>query len=123
MGIFLFLGAVTASVSAIPLLWPGTFLERLWTLNPKAYKELAPLGSAVGILFLLLGAILGVVGVGWFRRRQWGWRLAVGIIATQVLGDVYSGIRGNWLGGLTGVVIAGGLLLFLIRPKIRQAFD
>ena len=64
MGIFLFLGAVTASVSAIPLLWPGTFLERLWTLNPKAYKELAPLGSAVGILFLLLGAILGVAGVG-----------------------------------------------------------
>jgi hypothetical protein len=119
MGVFLFFGAVTASVSAIPLLWPETSLDRLWTLNPKAYQELAPFGRSVGILFLLLGATLSAAGIGWFRCRLWGWRLAVAIIAAQVLGGV---IRGDWLGGVAGVVIAGSLLFFLLRRKIKEAF-
>ena len=29
-----------------------------------------------------------VVGIGWFRRSLSGWRLAVAIIATHVLGDL-----------------------------------
>jgi hypothetical protein len=36
-------------------------------------------------------------GIGWFRRRLWGWRLVVVIIATQVLGDVVSFVRGDLL--------------------------
>jgi hypothetical protein len=50
-------------------------------LNPIAYKQLAPLGGTVAILFLLLGAALITAGVGWFRRRLWGRRLGVAIIA------------------------------------------
>ena len=82
MGIFLFFGSITASLAATTLLWPGTVLDRVWALNPVAYKQLAPLGGTVGLLFLLLGAILATSGIGWFRRRLWGWRLAVVIIAT-----------------------------------------
>jgi|ERR1022692_1393959 hypothetical protein len=87
----------------------------------KRFSELAPLGSTVGILFLLLGAALTTPGVGWFRRRLWGWRLAVVIIATQVVGDVVNCVRGDLLRGGTGVIIAGALLLFLLQPKIRDA--
>ena len=57
MGIFLFFGASMASLAAATLLWRGTALDRLWTLNPTAYKQLAPLGRIVGIFFLLLGAV------------------------------------------------------------------
>jgi hypothetical protein len=56
VGIFFFFGAIMASLGATTLLWPGTALDRIWDLNPIAYKQLAPLGGAVGILFLLLGA-------------------------------------------------------------------
>lgn len=111
-----------ASLAATTLLWRGTALDRLWTLNPTAYKQLAPLGRAVGILFLLLGSALAAAGIGWFRCRLWGWRLAVVIISTQVLGDVVNCIRGDWLRGGTGVIIAGALLLFLLRPRIRATF-
>jgi len=31
-------------------------------------------------------------------------------------------IRGDWLGGFSGVVIAGSLLFFLLRQKIKEAF-
>jgi len=76
----------------------------------------------VGILFLLLGVSLITAEIGWFRRRLWGWRLAVAIISTQVLGDVVNCVRGDWLRGGTGVIIAGALLLFLLQPRTRAAF-
>ena len=122
IGIFLFFGASMACLAATTLLWRGTALDCLWKLNPTAYKQVAPLGRIVGILFLVLGAALITAGVGWFRRRLWGWRLAVVIVSTQVLGDVVNCVRGDWLRGGTGVIIAGGLLLFLLRSKIRAAF-
>jgi hypothetical protein len=123
IGMFLFFGAIMASLAAITLLWRGTVLDRLWALNPIAYKQLAPLGGTVGILFLLLGAALTTAGIGWFRRRLWGWRLAVVIITTQVLGDVVNCARGDFLRGGTGVLIAGALLLFLLQPKLRAMFS
>jgi hypothetical protein len=76
MGIFWFFGAVMASVAATNLLWRGTALDRIWALNPTAYQQLLPLGGTVGFLFLLLSATLTTAGIGWFRRRLWGWRLA-----------------------------------------------
>jgi hypothetical protein len=122
VGIFLFFGAIMASLAATTLLWRGTALDRLWALNPTAYKQLAPLGSMVGVFFLLLGAALTTAGIGWFRRRVWGWRLAVVIIATQVLGDVVNCVRCDLLRGGTGVIIAGALLMFLLQSKIKATF-
>ncbi len=111
-----------ASLAAITLLWPDTVLDRVWTLNPAAYKRLLPLGRTVGVLFLLLGVALATAGIGWFRRRAWGWRLAVIIITIQILGDLLNCARGDWLRGGTGVIIAGALLLFLLSARIRASF-
>jgi hypothetical protein len=122
IGVFLFFGATMASLAAATLLLPGTPLDRVWTLNPRAHQQLAPLGRKVGILFLLLAAALVISGVGWFRRRPWGWRLAIVIIGTQVLGDLINLMRGDWLRGGTGAVIAGALLLYLLSARIRCVF-
>ena len=122
MGIFLFFGAVMSSLAATTLLCRGTVLDRLWALNPTAYKQLVPLGGIVGILFLLLAVALTTAGIGWFRRRRLGWKLAVAIIATQVLGDVVNCLRGDFLRGGTGIIIAGALLLFLLRSKVKATF-
>jgi hypothetical protein len=122
VGLFLFFGAIMASLAGTTLLWRGTALDRLWDLNPRAHRQLAPLGGTVGILFLLLAAALTAAGIGWFLHRLWGWRLAVGIITTQVLADVVNCVRGDLLRGGTGVIIASALLLFLLQPKVRGMF-
>jgi hypothetical protein len=70
--------------------------------------------------FVLLGVVLAATGIGWFRRAL-GWRLAIAIIATQVVRDVINCIRGDWLPVESCVVIAGALLLFALRPIVKKA--
>ena len=122
VGIFLFFAAIMASLAGTMLVWRGTTLDRLWLINPRTYRELAPHGKAVGIPFLLLGIGLAVAGTGWFKRRLWGWRLAVAIIATEVLGNIVNAFLGDLLRGGVGFVIAGLLLAYLLRPEVRAAF-
>ena len=123
IGVFLFFGATMAGLAATTLLVPGTILDRAWTLNPTAYKQLSPLGSEIGILFVILALVLVVSGVGWFQHSLWGWRLAVAVIATQVIGDIVNLVRGDLLRGGIGVIVACALLLCLLTPRVRAAFS
>lgn len=91
-------------------------------MNPRAYRELAPLGRTVGVPFLLLGATLFAAGVGWFGRRLWGWWLAVALIAAQVLGNIVNLFLGRIAEGATGFVIAAALLAYLLLPRVRIVF-
>jgi hypothetical protein len=122
MGVFLLFGAAMACLAGTTLLWPGTVLDRTWALNPRAYRELAPLGWMVGITFLLLSAALFTAGVGWFRGRPWGWSLAVALIATQVLGNIVNLFLGHIAEGATGSIIAGALLAYLLLPRVKNVF-
>lgn len=123
VGVFLFFGATMASIAGTTLTWPGTFLDRLWVLNPTAHKQLATFAKPAGILFLLLAAVLAMAGTGWFKHRLWGWRLAVAVIATQVLGDLVNFFKGDYLRGGVGFSIATALLFYLLRPVVRAVFN
>ncbi len=122
MGIFLLFGAIMASLAGTTLVWRGTLLDRMWMLNPRAFKELAPHGKAVGIPFLVLGVALAVACVGWFKYRIWGWWLAVALIATQVLANLVNVFAGHLVEGGVGVAIAGVLLLYLLSADVQAAF-
>lgn len=122
IGAFLIFGACMAALAGTTLMWRGTALDRIWVLNKSAYRQLSPAGTYIGVLFLLLSATLATAAVGWFNRNVWGWRLAVGIISTQVTGDLVNLVRGDFVRGGTGLAIAGALLFYLLRPKVRAAF-
>jgi len=122
MGVFLYFGAVMAFLAGVTLVWRGTFLDRLWILNLRAYKQLLRIGTAADSSFLLLAVILTVAGTGWFRRRFWGWVLTVIIIATQVLATVVNAARGDFLRGSIGFLLSGALLYFLLRQNVRAVF-
>ena len=122
MGLFLCFGASMAALASATLIWPGTSVDHFWALNPAAYQVLAPLGRAAGVAFLLLSTVLALSAVGWFRRRRWGWQLAAGIIAAQILGGVGNAARGDLLKGAFGALAAGALLFYLTQPSVRAAF-
>ncbi len=53
---------------------------------------------------------------------SWG-RLAVAVIATQVLGDLINFLRGDYLRDSVGFSVATALLFYLLRPVVRAVFN
>jgi hypothetical protein len=121
-GIFLVFAATMACLAGAMLLYPRTPLDGLWVLNPRGHRDLAPLGKRIGVPFLLLAVTLSVSAFGWFRKRPWGWRLAVAILAIQVFGDFVNLFLGHFLEGMSGAAIAGALLFYILRPRVRAVF-
>ena len=122
IGIFLFFGMTMAALSGTTLVWRGTKLDRIWTLNQRAHLQFAPMGPTIGLGLLLLALALGAAAVGWFQKKKWGWSLTVCIIAIQVVGDLVNLARGDYNSAGIGVVIAGALLIYLCRQPIRTLF-
>jgi hypothetical protein len=120
IGIFLLWGAVMATFAGITLIFPGTFLDRAWTLNPVGHAGLTALGPWVGFLFPLLGLTLAAAGIGWLKRRHWGWILAILLIGGNAVGDLARLVSGAWVEGGVGVLLAGALLVYMTRPAMRR---
>jgi hypothetical protein len=120
--VFLVFATLAAWLAGTTLLWRGTFLDRAWELNPQAYARLAPLGRTGGTLFIILGGILAIAAVGWFKGRFWGWVLVVLLISGQVLGALVNIYFGEWLRGGAGLIVAGALLTYLLRAQVRDNF-
>src|SRR3954462_1169928 len=121
LGIFFVFGATMASYAAFTLAAPGTFLDAAWRLNPVGHAALSSLGRIMAVPFLLLASALLVAGLGWFRRRHWGWVLGVALIAINLVGDLFNLVfREELLKGTVGVVIAGLLLTYMTRASVRN---
>ena len=65
MGVFLCFSGAMSALAGITFTWRGTALDKIWALNPEAYRQMAPMGRSVGLLFLLLSAV-------------WPWRQPAG---------------------------------------------
>jgi hypothetical protein len=122
IGIFFLFGATMASYAAITLLRPGTFLDGLWSLNPRGHAKLVPFSQIAAPAFMILAASLGATAIGWFRRCYWGWLCGISIIAINATGDLVNLARGETLKGAVGVAIAGLLLIYMGRPSVRNYF-
>ena len=123
IGIFFIFGAIMAAYAAITLLRPGTFLDALWALNPRGHAELAPFSKIAVPAFIVLSGALAATAVGWLRRRYWGWVWGISIIGINATGDLVNLARGEILKGTFGVVIAGLLLIYMGRSKVRDYFS
>lgn len=122
LGIFLIFGSIMSLLAAITLLYPNTILTKIWAINPSAYNELQPFARIAGVGFVFLVPILVVASYGLFNFKKWGWKLAVGVIGANLLGDIANFMRGEYLKGLVGVTITGFILFYLTRVSIRRYF-
>jgi hypothetical protein len=122
IGVFFLFGATMAAYAAITLLKPGTLLDGLWVLNKTGHAQLASLGKGAGLGFVVLSALLCAAAVGWFRHRYWGWALGSTIIAINAAGDLVNLVIGEHLKGALGVAIAGLLLFYMAKSRVRDYF-
>ena len=106
----------------IALLRPGSMLEVIWKLYPARRALLMPYRMWLGPGFLILAIVMASASVGCFRRRIWGWWLAIGIFIVNGLSDTGQILIGHFLEGAIGVAVAGGILFYLSRPNVRGTF-
>lgn len=115
LSLFFLFGAVMSGATAVMLATPCGPLEPVWRLRPSAREELAPLGGW-GVLLMAtvslacIGAALGL----WTGRRV-GYRLAVALLVTNLVGDLGNALARGDPRTLIGVPIAGVLLWYLVR--------
>ena len=119
---FFMFGALMAFLAFLGLLFPGRFLESMWRANPQAHVALTKLGGW-GVLLMLLVAIACALGAfGLWRRAEWGHRLAVSILALNLIADLGNAVVRGDLRTLVGVPIGGAMIFYLLRPRTRAQF-
>jgi hypothetical protein len=106
----------------LALLRPGSMLEVIWKLYPARRALLMPYRMWLAPGFLILAIVMVSASVGCFRRRIWGWWLAIAIFVINGLSDAGQILIGHFLEGSIGVAVAGAILFYLLRPKVRETF-
>jgi hypothetical protein len=123
LGAFFVFAAAMCALAGASLLTPGGRLDWIWRVKPDEYRQLVALGPPAGEGFLALALVMALASYGTYRRRHWGWRLAIAIFAVNAAADAARIPLGAALEGAIGVVATGVILWWLLRAKVRAAFE
>ena len=122
LSIFFAAGATISLIAGISLLLPNSFLEPIWRLNPRAHESLSRLGLWAVLMMSTVSMLCAAAAIGLWRGLRWGYWLAVGLILTNLLGNVINVVLGTEPRAIVGVPIATALLAYLIMSKKVQEF-
>ena len=109
-------------IAAVSLLNPGGFLEPMWRVNPRAREAFTGLGIWGPLLMAAVCLACGGAAIGLRQRRWWGYRLGVGLLLTNLIGDTANVVLGTEPRAAIGIPIVLAILIYLGRPKVRDAF-
>jgi hypothetical protein len=101
----------------LALAFPGGFLEPIWQLKPEARVEFQKIGSASVALMAVVGAVCALVAVGLARNAELGRRLAIGVLAANLIGDSLNALLRHDAKTLIGLPIGGLMILYLVKKK------
>ena len=110
-------------VAGLALLRPNSFLESMWRLNPRAQINLSSLGIWAVLLLITVSLFCASAAVGLWRGARWGHRIAVVLIAVNLVADVANVILGTEPRAIVGVPIAAVILGYLMTRKVRKLFS
>ena len=113
-------GAIVALLTAIALWAPGSVLEPMWRLNPQAHVAFQAMGPWAIVLMVAVTAACAFSAVGLWIRAQWGHRLAVTLLAVNLLGDATNALVRGDLRTLIGLPIAAAFMVYLLSPGVRS---
>ena len=122
LSLFFLFGAGASFVAFISLLFPGSFLEPIWRLNPRARAGLGGMGVWAVILMGSVWLACALAAVGVWRGARWGYWLAVSLLAINLLGDTLNLFLRTEPRAVVGIPIALAILAFLMSRRVRRFF-
>jgi hypothetical protein len=121
LSIFFMVGAAISLTASITLLRPNSFLEWMWRLNPRAHQHLSSLGLWAVALLGSVSLFCAAAAIGLWRESRWGYRIAIGLMVINLIGDVTNVVLGTEPRAVVGVPIAAAILIYLIHNRVRTA--
>ena len=113
--IFFAAGALICLVTMLALAFPGGFLEPVWRLKPEARVEFQNIGRWSVAVMAVVGAACGLAAAGLARNAEWGRRLAIGVLAVNLVGDTLNALLRHDARTLIGLPIGGLMILYLVK--------
>src|SRR2546423_1402955 len=115
LALFFPFGACMCALTIGLLLFPGSFLDSLWRLNPEAHAAFQRIGQLSILLMAMVGVACALAVTGLVRNARWGRWLAILILAVNLVGDLTNAFVRHDLRTLIGVPIAGAMIFYLAR--------
>jgi hypothetical protein len=124
LSIFFFFGAVISFVSSISRLFPGSFLEPMWRLNPGAREGFTAIGVWAIVLMAVVCVACASASVSLWRGSWWGYWLAVALLIINLMGDIANVVFGTEPKAAVGIPIVVAILIFLMSSRqVKQFFE
>jgi len=111
-------GALVSLLTAVMLLAPGRWTDPIWSLKPSARDDFRLLHGWAAPLMLLVSGACAAAALGVWRDRRWGYRVATGVLAVNLAGDLVNGLLRDPR-SLIGLPILSALILY-IRSRSRS---
>jgi hypothetical protein len=123
LSLFFACGAVVSFTAGLALLFPGSVLEPMWRLNPRAKEAFDSMGGWAVLLMSAVSTTCSLSAVGLWRGAKWGHRLSFGVLVVNLIGDSLNVVLGTEPRAAIGIPIAGALLAFLATERVRLYFN
>lgn len=104
----------------------GAFMSQAQGGNASAGGFMAVLGGAISIVFIIIGAISGLVGWGMWTLKGWARIVQIIFAALGLLGALsallhFSGAM--LVGFVIRIAINGLIIWYLVKPEVAAAFS
>ena len=103
------------------LLFPGTPLDSLWSLNPDAHLAFQSLGNWSVALMVTVGVGCAFTAIGLWQGMLWGTRLALLILSLNIIGDLFNALVRHDYRALVGLPVGGAMIFYLGRQAKSTA--
>ncbi len=120
LSVFFLVGAVLSFTSSVSLILPGSFLEPIWRLNPRAHDSLIRIGPWAVVLLFAVSVSCAAAAIGLWYGSRWGHRLAVSLIGINLVGDIINALLGTERRAIVGVPVAAAILACLMSTRVRR---
>ena len=118
LAIFFAAGGLICLITMLALAVPGSFLESIWQLKPEARVEFLEIGRGASIaLMAVVGVACGSAAIGLARNAEWGRRLAIAVLAVNLIGDSLNALLRHDPKTLIGLPIGGLMIWYLSRAR------
>lgn len=114
------IGVIVSFASAVFLIFPGSFLEPIWQLNPHARAGFDRIGPLAIVLMSVVCVACICAAIGLWRGRRWGYWLAVMMMVINLAGDLVNIITATEPRAIVGIPIVLAFLGYLMRRRTRQ---